>query len=55
MIHYLALKAGSVAKVGDNLAASLFSDLVKMSGNSKTDLRFLIKIFLCKCHRQVAE
>lgn len=55
MIHYLALKAGSVAKVGDNLAASLLSDLVKMSGNSKMDLRILITIFICICHRQVAE
>lgn len=55
MIHYLALKAGSVAKVGDNLAASLVSDLVKTTGNSKMDLSFLIAIFICKCHRQVAE
>lgn len=44
-----------MAKIGDNLAASLLSDLVKMSGNSKMDLRFLITIFICKCHRQVAE
>lgn len=55
MVHYLGLRAGTVAKIGDNLAASMLSDLVKMSGNSKMDLRFLITIFICKCHRQVAE
>jgi len=55
MIHHLALRAGSFTKVGGNLSASLLSDLVKMSGNSKMDLTFLITIFVCKCHRQVAE
>lgn len=55
MIHFLAHRAGSVAKVVDNLAASLLSDLVKMNGNSKMYLRILITIFICKCHGQVAE
>lgn len=55
MIHYLALGACSVAKVGDNLAASLLSGLVKMSGNSQMDLKFLITIFIWKCQRHTAE
>lgn len=55
MIHYLALGACSVAKVGDNLAASLLFDLVKMSGNSKMDLKFLVTIFIWKYQRHIAE
>lgn len=55
MFHYLALGACSVAKVGGNLTASLLPDLVKMSGNFKMDLKFLITIFIWKYRRHIAE
>lgn len=55
MINCLALRVGSVTEFGDSLVASLLSDLVKMSGNSKMDLMVLIITLPCKYHKQVAK